>query len=336
MTRRSVSLSLKSNVFATILAAALTGAAALFLATAPAVAGESDKIGPVDWSELMPLAAKSMLLDVTAVGNRLVAVGERGHILLSDDSGATWTQAKVPTRSMFNAVTSVEGGLIWAVGHDAIIVHSADRGKTWTRQYYAPDEYSPLLDVWFENARHGLAVGAYGMFLETEDGGKTWNRRDVDEEERHWNAIAESPDGTLFVGAEFGVVFRSRDKGKNWDVLATPYEGTFFGTLALSDGAVLIFGLRGNVYRTTDGGESWSHIKTDSTASLLSGLQCKDGTVVIVGLSGTILVSRDSGLTFTSANRPDRLGIGSVIEVDSKVLLLFGEKGGHRGEGIFK
>lgn len=319
-----------------LLAVALAGAAALFWPAAlPAAEGDANP-GDINWAEPAALAAESMLLDAAVDGARLIAVGERGHVLTSDDGGASWTQARVPTRSMFNAMAVAEGGRIWVVGHDAVIVHSADGGKSWSRQFYAPDLETPLLDVWFENASHGLAVGAYGLFLETHDGGKTWNRRDVDEEERHWNAITESADGTLYVAAEFGIVFRSRDKGKSWDALTTPYEGTFFGVLALSDGAVLIFGLRGNVYRSADNGQTWQHIKTDTTASLLNGIQCADGPVIIVGLSGSVLISRDSGASFTTTYRPDRLGIASLIELNSGALLLFGKDGVSRDDGLLR
>ena len=45
-------------------------------------------------------ALRSTLLDVASAGQRLVAVGERGHVLLSDDQGKTWRQARtVPTRT---------------------------------------------------------------------------------------------------------------------------------------------------------------------------------------------------------------------------------------------
>ena len=317
------------------LTAVLTWISLLLWTPALEAAEKEDRFGPIDWAESMPLADKSLLLDVVEEGGRMVAVGERGHVLLSTDGDSEWRQAQVPTRSMLNAATALKGGLFWAVGHDAVIVHSADGGENWTRQYYAPDEQSPLLDVWFENARHGIAVGAYALFLETVDGGATWERRYVDDEERHWNAVTESPDGTLFVAAEFGAVFRSRDKGKNWDVLATPYEGTFFSALTLSDGTLLVYGLRGNIYRTVDQGETWQHIKTETTASLLNGLQCRDGSVVIVGLSGTILLSRDNGNRFTSANRPDRMAIASAVELGSKGLLLSGEGGTSRDENFF-
>ncbi len=39
------------------------------------------------YAPIMPLAPRSLLLDITVAGERLVAVGERGHILYSDDLG---------------------------------------------------------------------------------------------------------------------------------------------------------------------------------------------------------------------------------------------------------
>jgi photosystem II stability/assembly factor-like uncharacterized protein len=118
-------------------------------------------------------AAKSLILDVVHAGTRLVAVGDRGHILYSDDQGKTWTQAKVPTRQLLTAVFFVDDKHGWAVGHDAQILASADGGATWSKQFEDLKREAPLLDVWFKDVNHGLAVGAYGALMETTDGGST-------------------------------------------------------------------------------------------------------------------------------------------------------------------
>jgi photosystem II stability/assembly factor-like uncharacterized protein len=315
---------------------AILGGAAVLITVPVSAQQEKDGFGSIDWAEPARLAVRSLLLDVTVNAARVIAVGERGCVLVSEDSGAAWNQAKVPTRSMLTAVTMVDDKNAWAVGHDAVIVHSSDGGHSWTRQFYAPEEERPLLDVWFENADHGIAVGAYGLFLETADGGTTWEHRSFDQEERHWNAVTRSLDGTLFVAAESGVVFRSRDRGKTWELLETPYKGSFFGGLALSDGSLLVFGLRGNVYRTADGGQTWQHIQTDRKISILNGYQCTDRTVVLVGLSGTILISQDNCTSFRSANRPDRKGLASVTQLNDKGLLLVGEAGITRGDDLLR
>lgn len=322
----------------TICVLAIAGSTLAVCATAIAVPAQEDKdqFGTIDWAEPARLAERSLLLDVVVDGARAIAVGERGHVLVSEDSATTWTQSSVPARSMLTAVTMIGPTLAWAVGHDTLILHSADGGRTWKRQFYAPDEGSPLLDVWFENTQHGIAVGAYGLVLETTNGGTTWERRSFDQEERHWNAITSSSDGTLFVTAESGVVFRSHDRGKTWDLLETPYKGSFFGGLALSDGTLLVFGLRGNVYRTPDGGQTWQHIQTGTTISILNGYQCADKTVVLVGLSGTILISQDNCTSFRSANRPDRKGIAALTQLDNKGLVLVGEGGITRGDDLLR
>ena len=126
-----------------------------------------------------PLAAKSLLLDVAARDGGLVAVGERGHILVSRDEGASWTQAEVPTRALLTGVFMHDGQLGWAVGHDAVAVRTRDGGRTWERVNYAPENEKPLLDVWFADAQRGLAVGAYGELLATSDAGATWEARPV-------------------------------------------------------------------------------------------------------------------------------------------------------------
>jgi photosystem II stability/assembly factor-like uncharacterized protein len=59
-----------------------------------------------------------------------------------------------------------------------------------------------------------------------------------------------------------------------------------------------------------------------------------DGTLIIAGLGGTILVSKDDGKSFRMANRPDRLGIASLIEIGSNGLLLVGEGGIHRVDDL--
>ena len=49
-------------------------------------------------------ASESLLLGITRAGKRLVTVGERGHVLYSDNEGESWQQGKVPTRQLLTAV----------------------------------------------------------------------------------------------------------------------------------------------------------------------------------------------------------------------------------------
>ncbi|WP_295719731.1 YCF48-related protein, partial [uncultured Halovibrio sp.] len=83
------------------------------------------------------LAAESLLLDVEYAGERLVAVGERGHIVYSDNGGESWTQAEVPVSTTLTGVDFPEGNTEegWAVGHSGVILHTSDGGETWNNQF---------------------------------------------------------------------------------------------------------------------------------------------------------------------------------------------------------
>ena len=110
-----------------------------------------------------PLASKSLMLDIIKINDKqLVAVGERGHILLSNDA-ITWRQANVPVRTTLTAVYFVDESHGWAVGHDATILFSQDGGENWVIQQFLPEKEKPLLDVTFKDSQQGIAIGAYGQ-----------------------------------------------------------------------------------------------------------------------------------------------------------------------------
>jgi len=279
------------------------------------------------------LAPASLLLDVAARDGRLVAVGERGHILVSRDGGRSWTQADVPTRSLLTGVFMHDAQLGWAVGHDEVALRTRDGGLTWERVNYAPEKEKPLLDVWFADAQRGLAVGAYGELLATSDGGNTWEPRPVNGgDDFHLNQIAPARDGALYLAAEAGHLYRSDDGGETWQVLPSPYQGSFFGLLPLSDGSLLALGLRGHLYRSPDQGRTWAGIETGTEETLTSALELGQGRFVVGGMAGTLLWSDGGGAAVRRQELPDRKAIVALAAGDERTLLLFGEGGARRVE----
>jgi photosystem II stability/assembly factor-like uncharacterized protein len=274
-----------------------------------------------------PLAVRSLMLDAVAVDDRLVAVGERGHILISDDGGAEWRQIDVPTRALLTGVAFPTADLGIAVGHDSVILRSTDGGETWQRVFWAPEDEAPFFDVWFADSATGIATGAYGSYFVTGDGGASWDFQPVGDTDWHLHEIARDDSGRLFMAAEAGFVYRSDDNGATWTELPSPYEGSYFGVLPLAGDSVLLFGLRGHLFRSDDAGETWREIDTGTVAMLTSGVVLGDGTVVIVGLGGTVLVSRDGGLSFTGYQQPGRRGISTAVATSDGSLLLVGEFG---------
>ena len=281
-------------------------------------------------------AANGLMLDVVHAGNRLIAVGDRGHILYSNDQGATWTQAKVPTRQLLTAVFFVDEQHGWAVGHDAQILASADGGLTWTKQFEDLKREAPLLDVWFKDTSSGFAVGAYGALLTTTDGGKTWedvSDRLDNEDQYHLNGIAAVKDSGLFIVGEQGSMFRSADWGETWEHVEGPYEGSLFGVIGTAQPATLLaYGLRGNLFRSADFGSTWEPVELKAARGALEfGLSgatlLDDGSIVIVGNGGSVVRSSDDGQSFSVFNRPDRISVSGVTAAGNGNLILVGQGG---------
>ena len=272
-----------------------------------------------------PLAEQSLLLDITKTeSQKLFAVGQYGHILMSSDAN-TWQQMAVPTQSTLTAVYFQSETHGWAVGHDSTILSTADGGNSWQLQQYLPEKEKPLLDVVFKNANEGIAIGAYGQFYRTVDGGKNWQSefhseflhpddieyleelKNEDEEAYldetasilpHFNRIVM--DGrTLYLVGEIGLIAKSNDFGRNWQKFDEIYQGSFFDLIRTQQGNLLVAGLRGNVFRSLRNGTPWQKSETDTTALINSIVMSDDNRLFLLGNGGVILESSDDGVSYS-------------------------------------
>jgi photosystem II stability/assembly factor-like uncharacterized protein len=280
-------------------------------------------------AELMPLAAKSLLLDVEDTGAGLIAVGERGHILLSPD-GLKWTQSKVPTRATLTAIDCADASTCWAVGHDAVILKTSDGGKTWTKQYFEPELEKPFLDVLFFDAQHGFVIGAYGLFKETLDGGNSWNEfnADIRAEEWHFNAITRLGNGNLLLVGETGGIATSTDNGVTWVQQESPYEGSYFGALPIGESGAVIFGLRGNAFISADAVKGgWTELQTGTVQGLLGGTVLPNGDFVLAGNSATLLRGSPTTNLIQPVPGAHGEGLATALAMSNGDLLVLGENG---------
>lgn len=322
---------------------------------------------------------KGLLLDITRAGERIVAVGENGRIIYSDDNADSWTQAEVPVCVTLTAVCFPVPEKGWAAGHDGVILHSTDGGSTWAKQTdgsrindtafaqvkavfsqkTAPpagspaavfNEYDwmdfeiylkdmahlteegatwPFMDIHFFDEANGIAVGAFGMAVETVDGGETWHPfldRLVNPIGLHYYGIARVGED-LFLAGEMGIVLRSPDMGKTWTRPPSPYEGSFFGVNGTAAGdTVVIFGLRGNAFRSTDRGQSWQRLDVPEGAAWVGTHLLSDGSFVMISPVAGGMISKDRGKTFLPI--PNFPGAAmSMVEVGNNRMVTAGAVG---------
>ncbi|MGH8516366.1 MAG: WD40/YVTN/BNR-like repeat-containing protein [Panacagrimonas sp.] len=269
-------------------------------------------------AEIARLSSSNLLLGVTCAGKTLVAVGDRGNILLSTD-GKTWKQVQVPVNVTLTAVAFADARNGWAVGHDAAILHTVDGGNTWTLQQFKPEKGEPLLNVIAIDAQHAFGVGAYGMFLQTADGGATWTEvaaPALRDDGLHLNSLVRLGDGSLFVVGETGLAGASADNGVTWERLAVPYEGSLFGALPRGEKGALVFGLRGNVLITDDVRTgTWTPVDIGSVQSMFGGTLLPDGRAVLVGADGVIVYVRPDGTAHRATSTSGSLsGVVALAE----------------------
>ena len=272
-------------------------------------------------------ASLASMLAVARAGKRIVAVGNYGIALLSDDEGMHFRQASsVPVSSTLTSVFFLDQRKGWAVGHWGTILRTLDGGENWTIQRQDTAEDRPLFSVYFFNENEGVAVGLWSLVLKTMDGGMTWSAI----------SLPEPPDGSkadrnlykifgngglLYIAAEKGMILVSEDKGENWRYLDTGYGGSFWTGMVLSDGSILIGGLRGTMFRSNDKGKHWAAITTDNKSSITDFVEA-DGVIFASAKDGVLLESVDGGINFIWKQRDDRLPINSIISVERGVLLL--------------
>lgn len=316
-------------------AAALAAALGLLLSAGSAPAGES-------W--IKPKADESLLLDIARNDSQWIVVGERGHVLRSTDA-EQWTQARVPSRVMLTAVALNDRGLGVAVGHETTIIRTLDHGESWERVYHEPAEDVPLLDVEILDERRIVAVGAYGLYLESDDAGETWRGRtldardpeaagadeaDEDEElyyDAHLNDIEVAAGGKWYIAAEAGTVYRSDDRGKSWLRLPSPYDGSFHGVLPLRGGRVLLFGLQGHLFESRDAGTRWRRLETGTEATLSSGGRLTRERAWIAGYAGVVLSERPDKDGFHRVRLGNRPAFEDAYLLEDGALLTVGEGG---------
>lgn len=293
----------------------------LLLAAALAAAPAGFAAAPVGEALQRPALAvkapqRAVLLAAALAGDRIVAVGERGVVALSDDRGATWRQAPCPVSVTLTMVRFADARQGVAIGHGGTVLATADGGTSWAvrldgrrvaqlaraaattpqalkeaERLLADGPDKPFLDVLLWDARHLLVVGAYGLALHSADGGATWvpwMARLPNPKGLHWY-VARRSGGTLWLAGEQGLLARSTDGGESFQPLASPYKGSWFAGEVTPEGALLLAGLRGNVWRSADGGASWAQIASPVPASITAAAQAADGRVLLASQAGVVL-----------------------------------------------
>jgi len=279
----------------------------------------------------------AVYLAATRVGDRVVVVGERGLIRFSDDKGAVWTPAGVPTDVTLTSVRFADDRTGWAAGHEGVILKSTDAGTSWTivRRPPAPDpaagqnsffsERAPLFDLLVIDPRRVWAVGAYGTALLSEDGGAHWATVPIgDKDDLHLFALVRDRQGVLWAAGEAGALYASRDRGRTWNRQTKLTNGSFFGAAATDDGGLLLFGLRGRAFHRSPGGV-WRPLAGLPERSLHGSTPLGHHEILLGGAGGTLVFVDPRAGKANARRLPVTRDIYCLLSMDSESVLVFSD-----------
>jgi photosystem II stability/assembly factor-like uncharacterized protein len=223
--------------------------------------------------------ARRLLLDITRAGDRLVAVGGSGLVILSDDSGTSWRQAPVPVSATLTAVDFVDGRRGWAVGHAGVILHTADGGESWVLQHDGRDSIRALIEL----------AAAQRADLEAQLDAMDASGEDIDPAERE--DLEYALEDAIFLEEDAQVALETGPADPLLDVRFVDGQRGFAA------------GAYGAFLRTDNGGESWSlaieGIDNPDRFHYYAILPTKNAGLFLVGEAGLLFRSDDDGASFT-------------------------------------
>jgi len=255
--------------------------------------------GGVNWTAGNSVSGPTWISsDMSASGDRMVAVQYGGGLYMSTDRGSTWTQVTSSDPGVtlsaqpFESVNiSQDGQRIVAAVQNGPLYVSSNAGQNWVAGTMA----AVTLTGWWrsvDSSADGMIVMAAdhnGDIYRSTDGGLTWSTRNVSVGGvgvvENWYRLKMSADGSVIA------------------VVGNSYGGTIAGT---------------GIYVSSDAGVNWTKATTlvaDYSAIAMSA----DGQVITVTVSdpnpnaavgtparaaGRVLRSTDGGTTFAAMSMP--------------------------------
>ena len=288
------------------------------------------------------LAPESLLNDVTRAGDRIVAVGERGHVIYSDDEGQTWTQAEVPVSVTLNAVDFGSDSSGWVVGHSGVVLHSGDAGATWQLQF----DGLQAAELVIESREEQIAAmeERIEQAPEEEKGDLEWALDDLlfalenvqaDMEIGPVNPLLDvwfEDDQHGFVVGAYGMVLRTQDGGETWEDwapnLSNPQNFHLNSVARVTGGALVIVGEAGQVHVSVDNGDTWERRESPYDGSLFGVMGTgKVNEILAFGLRGNTLFSTDLGRSWTMVPNEGGATLNNGAVADDGRIILVGNSG---------
>ncbi len=276
--------------------------------------------------------------------------GDSGLIFYTSDGGASWTQQETNVNYKIVKLFFLDENRGWALAWQEIedggfygtyILKTTDAGSNWISEQYR-EESEFMWAIHFLDTLKGFMGGAPNVFVETTDGGLTWEQANIDSgvfsnfpvlNFQFYNDLYGYATGGRFDIA--GVIWKTVNGGDSWaplDPLYTPADQVwdihFFDSSHVMGvgGDPDLYGV--GIITSTDAGNSWNYFEIGifGQARTVSFRTENEGWCP-VPLSDNLVVTFDYGNTWTNYTAPDSASLYDLVFTDSLTGYAVGEQG---------
>jgi photosystem II stability/assembly factor-like uncharacterized protein len=223
--------------------------------------------------------------------------GSGGMLLATNDGGNSWRSQISGTKDQLLGVYAVTPTEIFAVGAFGTLLSTSNAGQSWTKHelnwdvligrivketgYVEPN----LNAVYFTSPNVGWIVGEFGLVLNTNDGGKSWNSQRYGSDLPQLYAVKFLDDHHGWAMGQAGSLIQTTDGGKHWSSVEIATKRDLYNT-SLDGQRGIIVG-DGVALASSDGGSSWRPMSLKNEGQWLSGVMLKSSEAIAVGQGGT-------------------------------------------------
>ncbi len=162
------------------------------------------------------------------------------------------------------------------------------------------EDQSNALDIDFIDNNHGFLVGSNRLIMESNDGGKSWEKRSLDiaaeENFRLLDIDFKGSEGWLI--GQPSLVMHTIDEGKNWTRLSLgKLPGQPFLVSTVDDGVAELATTSAAIYTTANSGETWEAKVSDPSeqGGIRDLRRTSNGDYVSVSSLGNFFSTLESG-----------------------------------------
>ena len=277
-------------------------------------------------------ASQALLLDITAAGQQLIAVGDQGVVLRSSDEGLSWQQIQTPFSVMLTSTFFTDEQRGWVVGHDGLMASTNDAGLSWQTGLDGNQinhlRLERLQELLLEAESLSDADPDNEALLERLDL-LSWQVDDAQVAQEEGPSVPlldilfTSPQRGYLLGG-YGLLLRTDDGGQSWqywgDRLENPDSFHLNAMTVDHRGFLYIAGEAGLLFRSVDDGVSWETLDSPYEGSFFAVTEF-DQQLLLMGLRGHLYRSED-GLDWVAVETGSGATLNGAYSSQDKVLLL--------------